>query len=110
MIIRGYAGIPMSYAPDVGEVVLARRTPVDPFVRAVVVRVRRNRARNLKITVIWLEDDPNAGTDWSGRGKRPIKAHQFGWIEVRQGRGVPPLIKQISRGAPPVTSGSEPPR
>lgn len=100
MIIRGYAGIPATYSPDLGEVILARRTPIDPWVRAVVVKAWRNSARNLKLKIIWLEDDPHAGAEWKGHATRPIKAHTFGWIEIKRGPGVPPLIKQIPKGTP----------
>jgi hypothetical protein len=100
MIIRGYAGMPLTFAPDIGEVILARRTPVDPWVKAVVIRARRNSAKNLRLTVIWMEDDPHAGAEWRGHATKPIRAGQFGWIELRRGPGVPPLIKQIPKGTP----------
>ena len=100
MIIRGYKGIPLTYTPDEGEIVLARRTPVDRWVRAVVLYVRRNSLGNLKITVWWLEDDPTAGTQGRGPEATPIKADTKGWVELRRGPGVPPLIKQIPKGTP----------
>lgn len=100
MIIRGYRGIPLTYTPDEGEIVLARRTPVDKWVRAAVLYVRRNSRGNLKITVWWLEDDPTAGTEGQGPGLSPIKANTKGWVEIRRGHGVPPLIRQITRDTP----------
>jgi hypothetical protein len=100
MIIRGYKGIPTTYAPDVGEVVWARRTPVESWVRAAILTIRRNSKGDLKFTVWWLEDDPDAGSGHEGRGSKPIKAHTRGWIEVKRGPGVPPLIKQITKDTP----------
>ena len=108
MIIRGYGGIPLTYAPDVGEVVWARRTPVERWVRAAVLTVRRNKAGNLKITVWWLEDDPDAGSGYEGKGSKPIRANTRGWIEIRRGPGVPPLIRQIDGGAPGVDQTDTP--
>jgi hypothetical protein len=100
MIIRGYRGVPLTYTPDEGEIVLARRTPIDRWVRAAVIYVRRNSLGNLKITVWWLEDDPMAGPQDEGSEPTPIKANTKGWVEVRRIPGAPPLIKQIPRGAP----------
>jgi hypothetical protein len=97
MIIKGYSGVPLTFSPDIGEIVLARRNPVDRWTRAAVTRARRNNRGNLKLTVWWLEDDPHAGVAQDGRTRKPIKAHTIGYIEVRRGPGVPPLIKQITR-------------
>lgn len=110
MIIRGYRGVPTTYTPDEGEIVLARRTPVDRWVRAAVLYVRRNSLGDLKVTVWWLEDDPDAGAGHGDAASKPIEANTKGWLTIRRQPGVPPLVKQINRGTPPVTSGSEPPR
>lgn len=73
MIIRKYGDLPMVFAPDVGEVVQARRAKSDPFTPAVVTVVRRKTSGKLKLTVHWLADCPTAGA--------PIMAGQKGWIE-----------------------------
>lgn len=89
MIIRAYAGLPRTYAPDVGEVVMARRTPVDQFTRAVVLAARRNKEGGVRVKVQWLADNPDAGAS----GPKPIVAGTIGWV-VAPGIGAP-LIKQI---------------
>lgn len=106
MIIKPYADLPRTYAPDVGEVVMARRTPADRFVRAVVLAVRRNRAGNLRIRMQWIESDPNAGAPEKrkDRVRKPIEAGTVGW--VTQVQGGPPLIVQINeRPQPSASSG-----
>lgn len=93
MIIRKYKDIPATYAPDVGEIVHARRSGVDErWVRAVVIYVQRTYAGALKVKVLWLEDDPRAGM----LGK-PIVRNTFGWVVTT---GAAPLIKQISKDEP----------
>lgn len=89
MIIKKYGDIPALYAPDVGEVLEARRSVVDQWVGAVVLRVQRMRAGTLRVTVVWMADDPSAGS----QGK-PIVRHTRGWI-VMDTRV--PLIRQVSR-------------
>lgn len=93
MIIRKYAQFPALYAPDIGEVILARRAPVDQFTRAVVLFARRNKNGHLKVKVQWLDDYPEAGAS----GPKPIKANTIGWVIADPDK--PPLIKQISRGS-----------
>lgn len=109
MIIRGYRGVPVTYTPDEGEIVLARRTPVDRWVRAAVLYVRRNSLGDLKVTVWWLEDDPDAGTGYGDEPSTPIEANTKGWLTIRRQPGAPPLIKQISRGTPTVSGPASPP-
>lgn len=77
MIIRRYAQHPMLLVPDVGEVIDARPTRLDPWLRAVVTYVRRRRNGHVSFTVYWLEDYPRTET-----GQSPIKAGQRGWITV----------------------------
>lgn len=85
------------YAPDVGEVVEARRAPVTGFVKAVVLDARRNKAGNLRVKVQWLESDPTAGVP-GRRQRKPISAGETGTIVLVD--GALPLIRQITRGAP----------
>lgn len=97
MIIRAYGGIPITYAPDVGEVVLARRTPADKMVRAVVLDARRNRAGKLRVKLQWLDSDPDAGAPHNGP-RKPIVAGTLGWVVADMAPGMPPLIRQIDGG------------
>lgn len=104
MIIKPYGDLPRTYAPDVGEVVEARRTGKDRFVRAVVLHVRRRSADTLEVKVHWLESDLNAGaTCHPGQtvsgALTPVIAGTVGWLRDRRLEGAPPLIRQISEGA-----------
>lgn len=91
MIIRKYRDLPAFYAPDIGEVVDARRSPGDVWTRAYVVRVQRKRGGNVKFTLCWLADDPQ-----TVGGKKPIVAHTMGYVNAPID-GWPLLIRQISR-------------
>lgn len=99
MIIKQYAGLPITYAPDIGEVLLARRTGVDKFVRAVVLDARRNRAGNVRVKVQWLDDDPDAGAPMPYRERVPVKAGDKGVIIVSTDPLDPRLIMQIDQGS-----------
>lgn len=104
MIIKPYGDIPRTYAPDIGEVIQARRTAGDRFVRAVVLNVRRFGAEKLQLRVQWLEDDPHAGVaghplDTKTGERVPIVAHTIGWVTQRLEEGAPPLIRQVDGGA-----------
>lgn len=104
MIIKQYAGLPTTYAPDIGEVLLARRTPADKFVRAVVLDARRNRQGNVRVRVQWLEDDLDAGAPevWNGKPRHPvgpIKAGTVGWVVMSMDPLDPRLIMQIDQGS-----------
>lgn len=92
MIIRKYAQFPMTFVPDVGEVVMARRSPVDAWLRAVVTHVRRQRTGKIKLTVLWLDSDPHAGA----QGPKPIVANTKGWVEFFPERQAT-LIRQLYR-------------
>lgn len=86
MLIRAYRDIPPTYAPDKGEVVLARRSGSHTYTQAVVLGVRRRGARRLEIKVTWLAGEL-AGT--------------VSWLD--QLDGGPPLIRQISKDQPPAS-------
>jgi hypothetical protein len=79
-----------------GEVVMARRSPVDRFVRAVVLSAHRNKDGHVRIKVQWLEDDPGAGVPHD-RPRKPIVANETGWVISDPAK--PPLIKQIDEGS-----------
>jgi hypothetical protein len=96
VIIRAYGDLPLTYAPDIGEVVEARRTRVEPFTRAVVLFVKRRRDGALRVKLQWLDDLPDAGA-WV---ESPIKAGEAGWVVAHQDPTEPPLIRQVSRGEP----------
>lgn len=98
MIIRAYAGRPAIEAPDIGEVVYARRSPLHKWLRAVVIHARRNSMNNLKVRVQWLEGDPDAVKLKTPEKKEPIKPGDHGWIMVRH--GTPPILARINEGAP----------
>lgn len=99
MIIKQYGDLPITYAPDIGEVVLARRTPADRFVRAAVLYVRRRPDGKLRIKVQWLEDDDAAGYEHSNYHRAPIKANTVGVVIASTSPGDPQLIRQIDRGS-----------
>lgn len=95
MIIRQYGDLPTTYAPDIGEVVLARRMRAEPFLRAVVLYVKRRRDGALRIKVQWLESNPDAGYAPAS----PIKAGDQGIIIETLDPTEPRMIQQIDRGA-----------
>lgn len=97
-IIRAYAGLPTTYAPDVGEVVQARRSASDQWTRAVVLDYRRRRDGSLRVKVQWIEDDQGAGIpDRIGGARQPVVAGTVGWIVARQDPTEPPLVRQLDR-------------
>lgn len=95
MIIRQYGHLPTTYAPDIGEVVQARRTPGDPLLRAVVLDVKRRRDGALRVKLQWLESNPNAGV----LAPSPISEGDRGWVVDHRTPGDPPLIQQVDQGA-----------
>lgn len=74
MYIRPYRDLPGMYAPDVGEVIMARRTPLYRWTRAIVLGVHRTREARLRVRLQWMEDDPNTGMVYQGRKTRPVVA------------------------------------
>lgn len=99
MIIKKYGDLPTAYAPDVGEVIYARRTPVDKWVKAVVLMAHRNRAGNLRIKVQWLGDDPDAGAPTRYRPRVEIRAGEHAWVVVDKDPTAPRLVYQYDQGA-----------
>lgn len=92
MIIRKYRDIPAYWGPVRGEVIDARLSIANPWVRAVVTRVSRNRARMIRIDFVWL-----AGCDGPGS---PVVEGTKGHVTVGQD-GRPPLIRRVGRGGAP---------
>jgi hypothetical protein len=95
MIIRKYGDMPVTYAPDVGEVVMARRSPVAKFVKAVVLKAQRRGDGQLRVKVQWLGSDPAPAT--TEATVNPIVEGTTG-IVIHPLDGRPPMIKQIARG------------
>lgn len=88
MIIRKYAQYPKVFVPDVGEVVEARRSIMDDrFTKAAVTHVQRQRDGRIKLTVVWLEDDPGAQV--------PIRTGERGWVTFVP-RNIRMLVRQQS--------------
>jgi hypothetical protein len=98
VIIKPYGELPRVYAPDIGEIIYARRTPADKLTRAVVLDARRNRDGHLRVKLQWLESNPDAGSG-DPRFNEPIRAGSYGWVVIKQD-ATPPLIVQIDGGAP----------
>lgn len=96
MIIKKYGPLAAIYAPDVGEVVHARRSIADKYVRAVVLHVRRVGEGLLEFKLEWRESDPATGGD----GYPPVIAGQVGWVRSRLDGHPPALIRQIPGGGP----------
>lgn len=91
MLIRAYRDIPPTYAPDVHEVVLVRRTVCDRYTKAAVTSVRRIKSGHLRLRFVWMEDNPTART--------PIVAGTTGYVTL-DGQ---PLLLQISKDQPPAS-------
>lgn len=100
VLIKAYAERPPMYVPDVGEVLYARRAPVEPWVKAVVLGVRRLKAGRVRLKVQWIESDPQAGVPDDDCVAVPIVAGDVGWVLMKE--GAPLLAKQVHRDAPPV--------
>lgn len=108
MIIRGYGDLPPTYAPDIGEVVLAHRSHAAKWLRAVVLFARRRRDGGLRVKVQWLEGDPNPVTS-EPRHAAPIAAGDVGWVIHHPPHA--PRIRQLPVGsagasAAPVLDGT----
>jgi hypothetical protein len=75
VMIRRYGEFPAVFVPDEGEVVLASRSAVGPYLRAAVTRVRRRRGDFVRVDFVWLE---SASVTPSGSGHRVgEKGHVF---------------------------------
>lgn len=85
MLIRRYGDLPVTYAPDVGETVMARRVVTDRFERAWVLAVSRRDSGRLWVKIQWA-----AGP----------KVNTIDYV-VTSVSGQPQLIRQINKGQPP---------
>jgi hypothetical protein len=92
--LRKYKDHPSVFVPDIGEVVRARRSPGDPFLSAIVVRVRRLRDGHIRVTVEWQESYEDAGATKPS----PVVAGELGRITFPPER-MALLIRQDSRAA-----------
>lgn len=84
-----YTHAKVNYIPERGEIIWARRTPVDRYLRAVVRYRRRIRDGRWKIRVVWLESDHIV--------KPPILVATDGWLVL----GTMSLIKKWEPDPPP---------
>ena len=92
MMIRKYGPLPRVFVPDIGEVIGARRSPADDrFTKAVVIKAQRQRDARIKITVIWMENDPAATP--------PIVAGETGWV-VFYPQNINTVVRQDVRSDP----------
>jgi hypothetical protein len=87
-MIRRYGQFPALFVPDEGEVVRAARSPAGPYLRAVVVKVRRASEDYIRIDFVWLESWPVSP---SGTGHR---AGEKGHVEIHRDDTIP-LIRRL---------------
>lgn len=90
MIIRKYRDYPEVYTADIGEVIEARLSALHPFVRAVVVKVKRAKGGAIRYDFIWQQTMEKTS---AVEGRR---SHVY----ARTEGDAPPLIRQIDGGAP----------
>ncbi len=76
--------IPDTYIPSTGEVVYARRSASDRYLRASVWKVWPEHLGVIKVGVVWLEDDLTLDP--------PLLKATKGWLRARPW---PPLIKKV---------------
>lgn len=76
---------------------MARRSRAEPFLRAVVIYVKRRRDGALRIKVQWLESKPDAGA-WVDS---PIAAGDQSIVIETMDPTEPRMIQQIDRGSRP---------
>ena len=100
MIIRGYGKLPPTYAPDIGEVVLAHRSHAAKWLRAVVLFVRRRKDGALRVKVHWLEGDPAPASSEPERS--PIAAGDVGWVIHHPPHAA--MIKRLPAGSAPASA------
>jgi hypothetical protein len=100
MIFKAYGGLPITYAPDIGEVVYARRMPTDRWTLAVVLMARRNKEGHARVKVMWLGDDPDAGVQRTDRSPSPTVKHEIGFLVLDPDHL--PLIKRVDREDLPI--------
>ena len=91
-VIRKYGEYPQVLVPDIGEIVEARRSMAESFIKAVVIKHRRIRSGKIRTTVEWLEDDPHAGTNYPA----PISVGDTGRVVFEPDR-MDLMIRQITR-------------
>lgn len=87
-MIRRYKQWPAMFVPDVGEVVLAARSPAGPFLRAVVLYTDRRAEDFIRVGFEWLENYP-----LTPKGKEVV-AGTTGNVYVRRDDRIP-LIRRV---------------
>lgn len=86
--IRRYGLFPGFFVPDVGEIVLASRSPAGPFLQAVVVRTERASDNRVRIDVVWMD---SSALSASGTG---VRAGEKGNLYISTDDLVP-LVRRI---------------
>lgn len=61
-MIRRYGKLPALFVPDEGEVVLISRSVAGPYLRAVVLRVRRRAEGMVRVDFEWRESSERSAT------------------------------------------------
>jgi len=87
-VIRRYGELPAMFVPDVGEVVLASRSPAGPYLRAVILSARRRASGRIRVDFVWLESANVAAWD------TPAVAGAKGNVEIREDDPTP-LIRRV---------------
>lgn len=106
VIIKAYGGRPAQYAPDPGEIILARRAAVDKFTLAVVEKAWRNRDGHLRLRIVWLDNDPDAYVNddpYRPGARLKVETGERCWLILRNKWGVSPLVRQIDADQLPRT-------
>ena len=79
--------IPPTYVPTEGEMVYARRDPVEKFSLALIYRVGYNKRGWMRLTLFWLESDKEA--------RNPYEAGAIAYLVVKPW---PPMVKKYDKG------------
>lgn len=87
-MIRRYGDLPALFVPDVGEVVLAARSPAGPYLRAAVTSVRRRHSGCIRVDFVWLQSSTVAADT------RPAEVGAKGHAEIREDDPMP-LIRRV---------------
>lgn len=91
LLPRAPLGVPPGVTPAVGDVVLARKSPAAPLVRARVLNVRPTRdGRRVRVGLVWLEGERAGVRD---------SVYQFadGW---------PPMVRPVPAAPQSKTEGN----
>lgn len=102
MRIRKYGDFPAVFVPDEGEVVLASKSPAGPFLRAVVVKVRRASRGKIRVDFRWLESNDGTFLD------APAVDGEKGNVYIATDDKVPLIRRVPARPKPGTAPGGTP--